>query len=393
MKHVTSIVQKLLLVCAFLAVTIQGKRIQRKADGKREQSELNGKENTVKDHPWKALVPLLLAFTQSEAFTLGSRAPHTGLASHAQGMDKGISRGAEPEMIVPGSKVSVLQPESRWFKEVGTVADVEYPFGHSQYPVEVRAPSGIIEKFAPELPTAPRPPRSGVVRMSSGGDNRVAEMAGQVTAAPQPSAELGHDPREREPQLTEEKLVQLAEASKAVNPATASTSAAVTPVLTLEDFEAALAHSASRGRLTVFKFYAPWCRTCISIKKNYDALADGVMPHKMPHTSWRMRYRMQAAANFAEVADFHEIEYTAARPLCAMCNITSMPLVHVYGPTGPGLPNGELHLSSKLAKSSFISFCNRLAEAVDEVLLPGGNAPEGESVAVREGTHNVDAPT
>ena len=55
-----------------------------------------------------------------------------------------------------------------------------------------------------------------------------------------------------------------------------------------------------------------------------------------------------------------------------MCNITSMPLVHVYAPTAAGRspPHGQLQLSSKLAKSSFISFCNRLAEAVDEVLLP-----------------------
>ena len=47
------------------------------------------------------------------------------------------------------------------------------------------------------------------------------------------------------------KLAQLAEACKPVNPASASTSDSVTPILTIEDFEAALAHSASRGRLTV----------------------------------------------------------------------------------------------------------------------------------------------
>jgi thiol-disulfide isomerase/thioredoxin len=199
-----------------------------------------------------------------------------------------------------------------------------------------------------------------------------------VSAAPQPNAlpplEFGRDPRES--QLSGEKLAQLAEACKPVNPASASTSDSVTPVLTIEDFEAALAHSASRGRLTVFKFYAPWCRTCTSIKKNYDAMAGGVMPKTM-------RYKMQAATNFAEVADFHEIEYTAARPLCAMCNITSMPLVHVYAPTaaGGGPPHSQLQLSSKLAKSSFISFCNRLAETVDEVLLPEA-AAEAAGAAV-----------
>ena len=86
-----------------------------------------------------------------------------------------------------------------------------------------------------------------------------------------------------------------------------------------------------------------------------------------------------------------------------MCNITSMPLAHVYRPTvGPA--HGELQLSSKLAKSSFISFCNRLAETVDEVLLPqvaAGEAAEsrggGEASmslaepGTPEGTRDVDA--
>ena len=107
--------------------------------------------------------------------------------------------------------------------------------------------------FALHLPPLQRPtppPRSAPVRMT-------------VSAAPQPNAlpplEFGRDPRES--QLSGEKLAQLAEACKPVNPASASTSDSVTPVLTIEDFEAALARSASRGRLTVFKFYAPWCPT------------------------------------------------------------------------------------------------------------------------------------
>ena len=99
-----------------------------------------------------------------------------------------------------------------------------------------------------QLPPAPAPPRSAAVRMT-------------VSVEPPPNAlpplEFGRDPRES--QLSDEKLEQLAEACKPVNPASASTSESVTPVLTIEDFEAALAHSASRGRLTVFKFYAPWC--------------------------------------------------------------------------------------------------------------------------------------
>ena len=104
-----------------------------------------------------------------------------------------------------------------------------------------------------QLPPAPAPPRSAAVRMT-------------LSAAPQPNAlpplEFGRDPRES--QLSDEKLAQLAEACKPVNPASASTSDSVTPVLTIEDFEAALAHSASRGRLTVFKFYAPWCPTVLT---------------------------------------------------------------------------------------------------------------------------------
>ena len=173
------------------------------------------------------------------------------------------------------------------------------------------------------------------------------------------SSSLGKDPRTST--LSEERLGQLAEASaREVNAASVSSSDAVRLVLTLEDFEAAVERGAATGKLTVFKFYAPWCRTCASIKNNYMALAEGVMPKKM-------RYKMQAGSSFADVCDFHEIEYTAARPLCAQCNITSMPVVHVYA-------GGQLQLCTKLAKTSFVGFCNKLAQCTDYVML--GIEPE-----------------
>jgi hypothetical protein len=102
-----------------------------------------------------------------------------------------------------------------------------------------------------QLSPAPAPPRSAAVRM---------------TVSATPSA-FGRDPRGS--QLSDEKLAQLAEACKPVNPASASTSDSVTPILTIEDFEAALAHSASRGRLTVFKFYAPWCPAVLTRDPEY----------------------------------------------------------------------------------------------------------------------------
>ena len=49
-----------------------------------------------------------------------------------------------------------------------------------------------------------------------------------------------------------------------------------------------------------------------------------------------------------------------------------MPLVRVYA-------NNKLQFSSKLAKTSFVGFCNRLAECTDSVLL--GLLPASEGVA------------
>lgn len=225
-------------------------------------------------------------------------------------------------------------------------------------------------------------PLLSALRLSPASPRRSAVLSMADSATPQ---FFGRDPRDSP--LSEEKLAQLAEACKPVTGSSASTSDSVTTVLTLDDFEAALAASASRGRLTIFKFYAPWCRTCASIKKNYEAMAGGVMPKTM-------RYQMRAASTFAEVADFHEIEYSAARPLCAMCNITSMPLVHVYGPSGDSTDRYQLQLTSKLAKSSFISFCNRLAESADSLLLPAASAAEGRggaaTMAMPEGTRDLD---
>ena len=93
------------------------------------------------------------------------------------------------------------------------------------------------------LRLSPASPRSAVLSMAG-------------STAPQ---FFGRDPRGS--LLSEEKLAQLAEVCKPVTGSSASASDSVTRVLTLEDFEAALAASASRGRLTIFKFYAPWCRT------------------------------------------------------------------------------------------------------------------------------------
>ena len=116
-----------------------------------------------------------------------------------------------------------------------------------------------------QLSPAPAPPRSAAVRM---------------TVSATPSA-FGRDPRGS--QLSDEKLAQLAEACKPVNPASASTSDSVTPILTIEDFEAALAHSASRGRLTVFKFYAPWCPAVLTRDPEYVRGRHGTPGARLGH--------------------------------------------------------------------------------------------------------------
>jgi thiol-disulfide isomerase/thioredoxin len=135
--------------------------------------------------------------------------------------------------------------------------------------------------------------------------------AASVVGAPQGT---GRDPRFAPPWITEnEQLLAELEAASAPHPknATASKSDFVGSIQTIEQFESALDLAHSRGRIAVVKWYAPWCRSCLNLKPLYESIAE--------KTS-------------GEVADFYEVDASAARVLNQLANIEKMPTVHLYAP-------------------------------------------------------------
>ena len=76
----------------------------------------------------------------------------------------------------------------------------------------------------------------------------------------------GRDPRYAPPWITENSALmqELHEASSAEpKPATASDPRLVGSLLALEELSEAVARGTREGRLTVIKYYAPWCRSCL----------------------------------------------------------------------------------------------------------------------------------
>lgn len=88
-------------------------------------------------------------------------------------------------------------------------------------------------------------------------------------------------------------------------PAAARPPSAIRPIGDVAELQTKIA--ASDERLMVVKFFAPWCRTCKSIKAKYEKLA---------------RERDDIA--------FYEVSFVAAKPVCKHCGITYLPTMHVY---------------------------------------------------------------
>lgn len=133
----------------------------------------------------------------------------------------------------------------------------------------------------------------------------------QPSAAASPERH-GRDPRYAPPWIAEndELLAELTAASSgAPKAATASSSAAVAPIVHLEDLNAALDKAAQTGKLVCVKYYAPWCKSCLKIKPLYERVAEGAM---------------------GEHVDFYEVDGGAARVLVAYADVTKMPCTHVY---------------------------------------------------------------
>ena len=136
--------------------------------------------------------------------------------------------------------------------------------------------------------------------------------APEVTAGYVVEREYGRDPRLAPPWITEndQMLRELALLSRAAPaPAYAATSAAVSPVHSLADFEAALERATAGGRMVVFKFYQARCKACLSARAAFEKAAEGPL---------------------AEHADFYEVDASVARVLCTLAKVEQLPVAHVY---------------------------------------------------------------
>ena len=124
--------------------------------------------------------------------------------------------------------------------------------------------------------------------------------------------EYGRDPRLAPPWITEnhQMLRELALLSRAAPaPAYAATSAAVSPVRSLADFEAALERASAGGRMVVLKFYQARCKACLSARAAFEKAAEGPL---------------------GEHADFYEVDASVARVLCTLAKVEQLPVAHVY---------------------------------------------------------------
>ena len=82
---------------------------------------------------------------------------------------------------------------------------------------------------------------------------------------------------------------------------------AVKTIGSVWELDEAILDAQQSERLMVVKFFAPWCRSCKSIKPRFDKLA---------------RARDDIA--------FYEVSFVAAKETCKHCKITYLPTMHVY---------------------------------------------------------------
>lgn len=157
--------------------------------------------------------------------------------------------------------------------------------------------------------TTAEQPTSPISRRAS---SSLEVAAPEVTAGYVVEREYGRDPRLAPPWITEnlQMLRELALLSRAAPaPAYAATSAAVSPVHSLADFEAALERATAGGRMVVFKFYQARCKACLSARAAFEKAAEGPL---------------------AEHADFYEVDASVARVLCTLAKVEQLPVAHVY---------------------------------------------------------------
>ena len=146
----------------------------------------------------------------------------------------------------------------------------------------------------------------------------------------------GRDPRgPLPPNATAENINDLAP-----KPATASTNPAVSSIQTVAELDAAVAARS----IVVVKYYASWCRSCLSTKLPFEQLATGTLS--------RAKGRLHV--------EFLEVEFDASRVLTYLAGIEKLPCVQVYR-------DGELAGTHKIAKGKFTDFEEILQHHLDDI--------------------------
>jgi thiol-disulfide isomerase/thioredoxin len=134
-----------------------------------------------------------------------------------------------------------------------------------------------------------------------------------------PEYSLGRDPLGPVPEeVTAEMIADLTSKSTSVpKRATASKSAAISSVQTVSELRAVVA----ARPLVVVKYYAPWCRLCLTVKPVFELFANDVAEGDGS---------MRVANDAVESATFVEVDYEASRVLTKLAGFTRLPCVHIY---------------------------------------------------------------
>ena len=151
------------------------------------------------------------------------------------------------------------------------------------------------------------------------------------------------------------------------NPAYSSTSSAVQPMLTLDDFEAALERARKHNRLVVIKFYQV-ARALEPLRLGPRTSAPGSAPDRHPCPSpcpcpnqarckaclnARAGYEKAAKGPLAERADFYEVDQSVGRLLCTLAKVaTPQPVLVARRLEAAAPPTGLTPNHPRLCRSS-----------------------------------------
>merc|ERR1719217_1019093 len=104
------------------------------------------------------------------------------------------------------------------------------------------------------------------------------------------------------------------------------------------ELNSAIAGGQGSSKLTVIKFFAPWCSSCKSIEPKYA----------------------RTAKQQSENADFYVVDFSASKQFCKACGIKFMPVAHIYA-------DGVLKEALPIGAKAYPKFTQQLNAAISTV--------------------------